>query len=170
MVKFKRRQGVTMMEMMITLGIISSLFVVSAPLLLQANRQFIMNRTRVELQQEARGVMYILTRNLRQAQSSTITISRVTGQPFYSQITFTKEAATAGVSSTLTFQQEGVTLYQIIGGIKRPLTKNLNYLAFTFPRSDDMSILSVSITLRKNIYEGKTKALHMASEKVRIMN
>jgi prepilin-type N-terminal cleavage/methylation domain-containing protein len=160
------RRGVTLMELMITVGIIGAVFGIAAPILTQANRQFILNRTRVQLQQEARSVMYILTRNLRQAQSSTITISRAnTSQPFYSRISFTKEQG-----NTLIFQQEGVYLYQVIGGVRRPLTQNLKYLAFTFPRSDDMGIISVSLTLEKKIFEGRSKALHMASEKVQVMN
>ena len=162
----RKRGGVTLMEMMIVLGIVSALFTVAAPILLQANRQFIMVRTKVELQQEARAIMYTVTRNLRQAQGATITISRANAsQPFFSKITFTTEKG-----MTLVFQQEGTFLYQVIGGAKRVLSKNLAYLAFTFPRSDDMGIISVSITLRKSIYEGRTKALHMASEKVRVMN
>lgn len=165
MVKTLRR-GVTLMEMMIVIGLVSALFTVAAPILMQANRMFIMTRTKVELQQEARGVMYVLTRSLRQAQGSSIILSRAnTSQPFYSKITFTKEQG-----DTLVFQQEGKVLYQIIGSNRRVLSRNLDYLAFTFPRSDDMGIISVSITLKKNIYEGQTKALHMASEKVRVMN
>ena len=167
------RKGVTLMEMMVVVGIVSALFAVAAPILTQANRQFIMVRTKVELQQEARGIMYTITRALRQAKSDSIVISRAdTSQPFYSKITFVREQdASTVVSSTMTFQQEGTVLYQLMGGTsKRVLSRNLNYMAFTFPRSDDMGIISVSITFRKSIYEGKTKALHMASEKVRIMN
>jgi prepilin-type N-terminal cleavage/methylation domain-containing protein len=161
-----RRSGVTLMELMITISIVSAVFAISAPILMQANRQFIMNRSRVELQQEARAVMYVVTRNLRQAQAASITINRASAsQPFYSKISFTKQQG-----SILVFQQEGQYLYQVINGVRRPLSKNLKYLAFTFPRSDDMGIISVSLTLEKQIFEGRKKALHMASEKVRVMN
>ena len=163
----RARRGITLMELMVVMGIISALFAVAAPLLQQANRMFILTRTRIQLQQEARGIMYIITRNLRQAQGETITISRAdANQPFYSKITFTKEQG----GDALVFQQEGTCLYQLIGDVRRTLSANLEYMAFTFPRSDDMGIVSVSITLKKNIYEGKSKALHMASEKVRVMN
>jgi prepilin-type N-terminal cleavage/methylation domain-containing protein len=167
-----KRPGVTLMELMMVVAIISILFAVGAPMMKQANRQFIMVRSKKELQQEARSIMYILTRALRQAQGDTITITlAAANQPFYSKIQFTTEqSSSTAVSNTYVFQQEGTVLYQIIGGKKRPLTQNLYYLAFTFPRSDDMSIISVSLTLQKGIYEGRTKALHMASEKVRIMN
>lgn len=166
MVAFRPRRGVTLLEMLIVVGIVSTLFTVAAPMLMQANRQFILNRTRVELQQEARAVMYVITRNLRQATAASVTLNRAsTSQPFYSKITFTKQQGTV-----MSFQQEGTVLYQLLGNGKRPLSKNLKYLAFTFPRSDDMGIISVSLTMEKEIFEGRKKALHMASEKVRIMN
>lgn len=161
-----KRRGVTLMELIMVVGILSILFTVGAPMLMQVNRQFILSRSKVELQQEARGIMYVVTRALRQAQSDSIVISRANAnQPFYSKISFTKEQG-----DTLIFQQEGTTLYQVIGGARRPLSRNLSYLAFTFSRSDDMGIISVAVTLRKAIYEGQTKSLHMASEKVRVMN
>lgn len=168
----RRRKGVTLMEMLIVVGIVSTLFAVAAPILLQANRQFIMIRTKLELQQEARGIMYVLTRALRQAQVETIVIGRAnTSQPYYSKIQFTTEQSSSTVvSNSFVFQQEGTVLYQVFGSGKRVLTRNLNYLAFSFPRTDDMSMISVSLTLQKNIYEGRTKALHMASEKVHVMN
>ncbi|MCX5784496.1 MAG: prepilin-type N-terminal cleavage/methylation domain-containing protein [Elusimicrobia bacterium] len=165
MVAFSRR-GVTLTEMMIVVAIVSAVFAIAAPMFLQINRTFIMNRTRIELQQEARAVMYVVTRTLRQAQSDTISIDRVnTSQPFYSKITFTKQQGT-----TLVFQQEGVYLYQVFGTGKRALSKNLKYLEFSLTRSDDMGIISVSLTLEKNMFEGRKKAFHMASEKVRVMN
>lgn len=166
MVIMRKRLAFTLMEVLLVVGIVSALFGIVAPLLLQANRVFILSRTRVQLQQEARSTMYLLTRNLRQAQSDTIVLSRASSsQPFYSKIEFTKVQG-----GDMVFQQEGTVLYQVIGGGKKALTRNLRYLAFTFPRSDDMGIISVSITLEQTIYEGRKKALHMASEKVMIMN
>jgi hypothetical protein len=66
--------------------------------------------------------------------------------------------------------QSGSRLIMTQGNVSTTLSKNLAYLAFTFPRSDDMTIVSVSMTLKESIYGGMTKALHMASERVRVMN
>lgn len=166
MVIWKKRKGFTLTELLITVGIIGIVFAVGAPILNQSTRNFFLSRARLELQQEARSLMYIMTRNIRQAQSNSITISRANAnQPFYSQITFTKIQG-----DTITFRQEGVNFVQVIGGRPRALSSNLKYLAFTFPRSDDMGIISISMTLEKSLFEGRTKALHLASEKVRIMN
>ena len=161
-----RRGGFTLVELMmvvIILGIISS---IGAGVLLQANRYFLMTRTRIDLQKEARAALYVMTREIRQAKSATIVIDRLsTTQPFYSRITFT---TIDGV--TMSFQQSGNQIQQVVHGGTRALSKNLNYLAFTFPRTDDMTILSVAVTLQEAIYQGQTKALHMASENVQVMN
>ncbi len=151
---------------MLTVAVLGILAGMGASVLLQINRYFIMSRVRLDLQREARAIMYIVTRTLRQAQADTIVIDRAsTSQPFFSKITFTKEQGTS-----ISFQQSGSELQQITGTKSRTLSKNLQYMAFTFPRSDDMGIISVSMTLQGTIYQGRTKALHMASEKVQVMN
>jgi prepilin-type N-terminal cleavage/methylation domain-containing protein len=166
MVKLRSRSGYTLAEVLVTVAILGIVAGMGANMLLQINRYFIMSRSRLELQREARAIMYVVTRSLRQGQSSTIVIDRLSAsQPFYSRITFTKEQGT-----TMRFQQNGANLEQIVGTNTRILSKNLRYMAFTFPRSDDMGIVSVSMTLQQTIFEGRTKALHMASEKVQVMN
>lgn len=166
MVKIPRgRFGYSLTEMMLVVAIIGILATVGARLMLQVNRYFIMTNTRTELQREARDLMSVVNRNLRQAQSASIKIDTIPGQPFYSRLTFTKIQGT-----TMTFYLNGTSLIQVVGAKNRILTKNIKHLAFTFPRSDDLSIVSVSVTLEKGIYQGHTKTLHMTSEKVRVMN
>lgn len=166
MVKNRRRAGYSLTEVMLVVAILGILSAAGANLLLQTNRYFILTKTRLEIQGEARAVMYLMTRELRQAQSNTISINQLSAsQPFYSQITFTRVQGTS-----LTFQQNGKNLEMVIGNKTRVLSKNLRYLAFSFPRSDDLTIVSVSVTLEQSIYQGRKKALHMASEKVQVMN
>ncbi len=166
MVRPRGRVGFTFIEAMLTVAVLGILATMSAQILLQVNRYFIMSRTRLDLQREARAVMYVVTRGLRQAQSDSILIDRAaTSQPFYSRITFTKIQGT-----TMSFNQSGADLVMTVGTKTQTLSKNVRYLAFSFPRSDQLSIVSVSLTLEGLIYEGRKKALHMASEKVRVMN
>lgn len=163
--RLRSREGYTLTEMMIVVAIVGILASVGARVMLQVNRYFILTSTRTDLQREARAMMYVINRNLRQAQSSSIKVDRAAGQPFCTRLTFTKVQGT-----TMTFYQSGNSLIQVVGTHTRTLSKNLKYLAFTFPRSDDLSIVSVAVTLEKSIYQGRTKPLHMASEKVRVMN
>jgi prepilin-type N-terminal cleavage/methylation domain-containing protein len=163
--RLKGQDGVTLTELMIVIAIIGGVALLVPPLLTQLSKFYILSRTRIELQEEARAAISVITRNLREAQSSTIKIDQVNGQPYWSRITFTKMQGTV-----MSYYQSGSNLIQVGGATTTPLSKHLRYLAFTFPHSDDMTILSVSTTLEEAIYEGKTKALHVASEKVEVMN
>jgi hypothetical protein len=53
---------------------------------------------------------------------------------------------------------------------KSILSKNLVYIAFTFPHTDDPTIVSVSLTMGKSIQLGKKKVLELTIQKVRVMN
>ena len=159
------RRGFTLLEAMVVVAIMAAIASVAPVLLIQANRFFMLSRVRADLQGQARAVMYVITRELRQAQSGTITIDQVSGQPYYSRITFTKEQ---GV--TMCFYQKGNKLIQQVGTNVQTLSTSLVYMAFSFPRSDNMGIVSVSMTLQENIYQGQTKALHLASQQVRVMD
>jgi prepilin-type N-terminal cleavage/methylation domain-containing protein len=166
MVKRERRGGYSLVEVMMAVVILGIIASVSGRVLLQVNRYWILTSTRSDLQREARAAMFVITKELRQAQSNTIVLDRLSAsQPFYSRITFTKIQGTS-----MTFEQNGDQLQQIVGNSTKTLTSHLVYLAFTFPQSDVLSILSVSMTLQQSIYQGQTKALHMSSEEVQVMN
>jgi len=174
MVTLRSKKGITLLEIMITVVIMGILVVLIAPMITQGIRHFILSRTKIQLQQEARTSMALMTKYLREGQASTIVIDRAPTQPHYSRITFTKYtpsgAAAAPTQQQVTFYQSGTRLIHTVGTRTIVLSKNLRYVAFTFPRSDDMGIVSVGMTLEQGIYQAQTKALHMASEKVRVMN
>jgi prepilin-type N-terminal cleavage/methylation domain-containing protein len=163
--RYPPKGGFTLVETIITASILSLLALVIVPLLLHSARFFLLNRTRVELQRDARVCLSIMTRNLRQASSATVSISQAAGQPYYSQISFTDVGGVPFV-----YSQSGTLLRETRGGVTKTLSDDLRFLNFYFPRSDDMTIVSVSFTLEKAIFEGRTKALHVATERVRIMD
>ncbi|MDE2511790.1 MAG: hypothetical protein KGL74_11770, partial [Elusimicrobia bacterium] len=45
-----------------------------------------------------------------------------------------------------------------------------SHIAFTFPHTDDVSIVSVAITMGKNVQLGRQKVLKLTIQKVRVMN
>lgn len=159
------KRGWTMVELMIATAIVGLLALVVAPLIIQTTRFFLMNTARAEVQRDARTVLEIINRFLRQGNSATISIDQVAGQPSRSRITFTTYP---GIN--MVFYQQGRTLYHTFSGNTKPLSKNLKFIAFSYPRSDDPTILSVAITMEKDIFEGRTKALELSIERVRIMN
>ncbi|OGR76406.1 MAG: hypothetical protein A2X32_12485 [Elusimicrobia bacterium GWC2_64_44] len=164
------KRGYTLMEMMLVVAILGVL-ILAAPRTFIKTYQFVqLMMARVEIQKNARGALANINRDLRQSVASSITIDRVAGQPFHSRITFNKYNSTGGLTA-MSYYQQGNKLYQATGGSTgKMIANNLRYIAFTYPRTDDDSILSISITFEKATYEGGTKALQMAVEKVRIMN
>ena len=166
MVKATGARGHSLMEILVVMIVIGVLATVAPRLLIQVNQFFIFSWVKADLQREGRAAMYLINRDLHQALSNTIRIDQAGGQPYYSRIAFTKIQGTG-----MTFYQNGTNLMMTDGGnpAKR-LSTSLRYLAFSFPRSNDLTIVSVSLTLEKNIYRANKKALHMASEKVRVMN
>lgn len=156
--------GFTLAEIMVSVAIVGIVFSIAPKLYMQVRRFFFLSNARVALQREARAAMVVMTRRIRQAQSNSLVIDQVTSQPYYSRVSFNDIDG-----NYVRFYQSGKTLY-MVDSSTRALSTSLRYLAFALPRSDDMGIMSVSFTLEQSIYEGRTKALHMASEKVRIMN
>jgi len=154
---------------MITVAIVGIIFTIAPQFFIYATRFFNMNRARIEIQRDARTTLNLINRNLRQAQASTIEIDNASGQPPFSRITFTR--LTPDGTSEVSFYQQNKEIYQVVdSGRPHKLAENLRYLAFTFPKSDDLTLISIATTFERATYEGGTKALHVAVEKVRVMN
>jgi len=164
MVRPGNRRGYTLTEAMLVVAIVGIVFALGPAILIQMTRFFRQTRARIEIQRDARNVLDLINRNLRQAKASTVVVDAAGGQPPYSRASFTRAQGNA-----LTFYQQGTTLYMVSGGTKA-ISGNLRYLAFTYPRSDDDNIVSVSIAMETGTFESKTKALQLSVEKVRIMN
>ncbi len=158
------RRGFTFVEMMMTCVIVG-LIALTAPKLLTNLIQFYqLHNAKIEIQRDARVALDIINRFMRQARSYTVVIDQVTNQPPFSRISFT---TTDG--DYVSFYQSGTTLYQV-KTTTSTLSKNLHYIAFTYPRSDDPSIISVALTMERSTYQGGKKALELSIEKVRVMN
>jgi len=169
--KFIRYQssGVTLIELAITVLLIGIIFSV-APKFFTAITRFIRTNTaRVEIQRDARDSLAMINRQLRQARAISVVVTRhptIPEQPPYSKIQFETVS-----DRDYEFYQENRNLFMTVdAGPRRKIAGNLKYLAFSYPRAFDPTILSVTVTFEKSTYSGHTKALQMAIEKVRVMN
>jgi prepilin-type N-terminal cleavage/methylation domain-containing protein len=161
----KKRGGYTLTELLLVvaiLGIISSI----GPLLLNNLQNFyLMTTARNEVQRDARVALDTINRYMRQAKYASVTIDTPTSGGPYSRIRFSHVD-----NRYIEFRQEGSNLIQMVGNNRSILSKNLYYIAFTYPKTDDPTIVSVSITMGKNIQLGRRKVLELTIQKVRIMN
>lgn len=157
--------GFTMLEGMLVTAIIGVVVMVGPRLMIQLQNFYLLTTARQEIQRDARASISVINRFLRQAKHQSITIDSDTGQGPYSRIRFTHVDGRG-----FTFAQNGAQLLQTVNGNVTILSRNLVYVAFTFPRSDDPTLVSVSMTMGKNIQLGQRKALELTIQKIRVMN
>lgn len=160
------KAGFTLTEMMIAVAILGIIGSMAAGYLTQVVRFWKINQARVEIQRDARSVLALINRQLRQGKKSTIRINQLSSsQPPHSKITFNDAD-----DKTYSFFQENNQLKWAVGSSTKVLSENLRYLAFTMTRTDDFSIVSMASTFEKATFDEKTKALQLSVEKVRVMN
>jgi prepilin-type N-terminal cleavage/methylation domain-containing protein len=175
MVKRLGSKGVTLTEVLLVTAILGVISLVIPKLMQQTNQFFLMNRSRMEVQQEARMIISNVAKNLRQANASSIVISQDAGQPPYSGITFVKRNKTLGSNNangdTVQYVlRSGGRFFMSINGKEALLSSNVAFVAFGFPRTDDRQVVTFSISVGKSVGAGKTKLLHVTSEKIGVMN
>jgi hypothetical protein len=170
-VKAGNDPGYTLTEAMLVVTILSIVVGLGGTLMIQAQRYIRLNLARNEIQRESRATLSNINRELRQALASTVVVDQATGQPPQSRITFQRYKPD-GSLETVSYYQQGRKLYLKTGSAStgKPVGMPLRFLAFTYPQTDNDGIVSVSLTYESSTYEGGTKALQMAVEKVRIMN
>jgi prepilin-type N-terminal cleavage/methylation domain-containing protein len=160
-----KREGYSLVEVMLVVAIVGALAMVGPRLLIQLQNFYILTTARNEIQRDARTVLDIVNRFVRQAKWRTIIIDTPSGQGAYSRIRFTHQDG-----RTFSYYQEGNKFFQSVDGSTTMLADNLVYLAFTFPRSDYPRLVSVSMTMGKDIYRGQQKELELTIQKIRVMN
>lgn len=154
-----------MIEIMISVAILGIIMMTAPTLLLNITRFMRLSNARIETQRAARDALSRINQSLRQATADSVIITQETNQPPSSSISFSTIDG-----RSLKYFQSGKYLSFHNGTSTTTIVDGLRYIVFSYPRSDDSTILSVSVTFEKDTYQGGTKALQMAIEKVRIMN
>ena len=162
--RLRARAGYTLTETMLVVAIIGILATVGPTMMTQLQNFFLMTTARNEIERDARNTLDLMNRMIRQARYGTIVVDS-NGQGPYSRIRFMHIDG-----RYMEFRQSGTSLIAKFNGTESVISKNLVYIAFTFPRTDDPTIVSVSLTMGKAIQLGRIKVLELTIQKVRVMN
>lgn len=168
----KNNKGVTLTELLISVAIIGLLSAVVGIFLINIFKFYRLNTAKGEIQRDARACIDLINRNLRQAISSSVTITRYnSNHPPCSMIQFTHIKGDAFRYYQLNNQfyisvcEQGTNTWRT-----NKISDNIRSVFFTYPDISDPTIVSVSLCFEKSTYQGATKALQLSVEKVRIMN
>ena len=124
-----------------------------------------------EVQRDTRAILDVINRNMRQAYSSTLVITRFnSSQPPCSMVTFEYIDG-----SNIRFYQLNNKLYMgrsYTSGVWKDnmIGTNLRTLFFAYPRTDDPTDLSVSLCFEKGTYQGQKENFQLSVIMIRIMN
>jgi len=165
MMKVSNKRGYTLTEMMMVVAIIGILATVAPRMMIQMQNFFMMTSARYEIQRDARTTLDTVNRYMRQAVARTVVMDTPAGQGPFSRIRFRHVDG-----RYMEFRQSGSNLIQVIGTAQSVVSSNLIYIAFTYPHTDDTSIISVSITMGKSVQLGRRKVLELTIQKIRVMN
>ena len=163
--KLWNKRGYTLTELMMVVAIIGILATVGPTMLIQMQNFFLMTGARYEILRDARTTLDTVNRYMRQAVATTVVMDTPAGQGPFSRIRFRHVDG-----RYIEFRQQGSKLIQVIDNATSTVSSNLIYIAFTYPHTDDISIISVSITMGKSIQLGRRKVLELTIQKIRVMN
>ena len=162
----KRRPGYTLVELMMVSAILALLFSLGSSLLMKVNVFFRSSIGKIETQRDVRNLLNLISKEIRAAKSSTVAMSRLDAtQPPYSQIAFINIKG-----ETVTIWQSGRSLLLQKNAVQLRLSMHLRSILFSFPSTTDPSLVRVLLTIEKSDGTGRTQALQLGGESVRVVN
>ncbi|MFC2061797.1 type II secretion system protein J [Elusimicrobiota bacterium] len=167
--KYKKNKGMTLIEVMITLAIMAVISSSMWLIFMQGFRSWSLNSAQAEVQRDARRLLDLMGRNLRQAEADTITISQDSvDDPPFSKITFI--GLRQGTTAQMSYYQSGREFIMEVDGTDTKFGENIRNLNFMTVESGDDEMLSMGVCVEKATYEGRSRIAKLTVRKVRVMN
>lgn len=162
-------KGLSLIEMLITMAIMGIISLVLGQMYFQGYRIWRQNSARINVQRDTRGMLAEINKNLRQAESGAITISRNSASdPPCSKITFI--GLQLGATVQMSYYQSDLKLYRSIDGTAKEIGKNIRALSFATVESGDNASVNIGLCLEEKTYAEGTKTSKLSVQIVRIMN
>lgn len=170
-IRYRRRyhRGFTLTEMLLVVSIIGIVASLGSILLVQFQNFYFSANAHNTVQRDARQSLDAINRMLRQAVGSSIVIytPRISGnyQGAFSGISFNTVEG-----SQVSFYQNGNQLIEKVGNNVSVLSRNLAYLAFSFPNTSQPTIVNVALSMSQNVQLGRKQVFELSNQSVGIMN
>lgn len=162
----RTKKGFTIVELLIASALVGVISLVAATLLPRVLRFDSQVAARASVARDARESLGVIVQELAQARGHTVVIDRYdSGQPPYSQATFSTVDG-----RTVTYYQRGSRLYRRVGASTALVATGLRQVAFSYPMSDQTSLVSLAVTFEQAAGDGSAKSLELSSVKVRLPN
>ena len=167
----RRRNGTTLVELMVVIAILGIIFSVGPKLLTNVFKLWKTNEARVDVQMNARTTIQLIQGLLRKAEATSIIISRQDAtEPPYSKISFTIPKG----DSCEFYQLDNELWINHVSATatthNRVLAKNLRFVSFGFPQISEDSLLSVAVCFQKTTVGDETKDFYLSTQRVQVMN
>lgn len=172
--KDESESGFTLMELLITIGIMSIVLLTVTKMFLGTWRLWKSNWTELRVQQGARTALERIALGLRHARPGSVTIDSGVGEANYSRITFTHVN-----NETWQVYKEGWRLYvdlrsdPAVSGTISFLTDGVEAMQFAYPSFQDTSLVDIGITVSATPYQvrGTDKVIRVQlTQRVRLRN
>lgn len=161
-----RRRGYTLIELLVTSAIVAFIVSLGASLFMKIDTFFRVSVAKIETQRDLRNLMDLMTREIRQAKSTSVVLSRYdSAQPPYSKITFQNSSG-----DTVSFWQREKIFSMSRNGQTSVLSKNVRSLMFSYPSTDNPELIMILYSTEKSAGAKGNYALQMGGETVRLLN
>lgn len=151
---------------MMASAILALLFSLGSSLLMKVNVFFRSSIGKIETTRDVRNLLTLISKEVRAAKSSQISLSRLdASQPPYSLISFINIQG-----ETVSVWQSGRSLRMQKNGVTRVLSDHLRSVLFSFPSTTDPNLVRILLTIEKSDGTGRTQALQLGGESVRVVN
>jgi prepilin-type N-terminal cleavage/methylation domain-containing protein len=141
----KRKTAFTLVEVLVASAVMGVIAFLVPQALSKIYQLFTVSQARIECQRDLRDCVFQIEKDLNQARSSTVRVSRDINQPVFSKIVFQTVAG-----STTTYRQDGRRLIVNQGGGDLALTRNLMSVAFLLNEMGQTRSVHVALVVGKD--------------------
>ena len=149
-------RGFTLVELMISVALLGMGLAYVTTVFLRGWENWKRNYTDVTTQRDGRIALDLMAQGIRQARPMAVKIDNVTGEAWFSRISFTHVK-----EQKWTFWKEGGKLYKAVDSSTMFLCDGVQALQFTYPNLSDFKTIDIGLTITRPTFQLKTLTVQL---------